>query len=63
MNKLVAYLRESIAEMKKVAWPTKKQTTTYTLIVIGLALGTAITLGILDFVFNIGLEKIIELYG
>ena len=60
MNKLTTYLRESVAEMKKVAWPTKKQTTTYTLIVIGMSVGTAILLGILDYVFNIGLEKIIK---
>lgn len=60
MNKLTNYLRESVSEMKKVSWPTKKQTTTYTLIVIGMSLGTAIFLGILDYIFNIGLEKIIK---
>ena len=46
--------------MKKVVWPTKKQTTTYTLIVIGLSLGVAIFFGILDYAFNLGLEKIIK---
>lgn len=60
MNKLTNYLRESVSEMKKVSWPTKKQTTTYTLIVIGMSLGTAIFLGVLDYVFNIGLEQIIK---
>lgn len=60
MNKLTTYLRESVAEMKKVAWPTKKQTIDYTLIVIGLSLGTAAVLGILDYFFNIGLEQIIK---
>ena len=60
MNKLTTYLRESVSEMKKVSWPTKKQTTTYTLIVIGMSLGTAIFLGVLDYFFNIGLEQIIK---
>ena len=60
MNKLTTYLRESVSEMKKVSWPTKKQTTTYTLIVIGMSLGTAIFLGALDYFFNIGLEQIIQ---
>ena len=60
MNKLTNYLRESVSEMKKVSWPTKKQTTTYTLIVIGMSLGTAIFLGALDYFFNIGLEQIIQ---
>ena len=58
--KLKTYLKESVAEMKKVVWPTKKQTTTYTLIVIGLSLGIAVFFGILDYVFNLGLEKVIK---
>lgn len=60
ITKLTFYLKESVAEMKKVVWPTKKQTTTYTLIVIGLSLGIAVFFGILDYVFNLGLEKIIK---
>jgi preprotein translocase subunit SecE len=60
MNKLTTYLHESIAEMKKVVWPTKKQTTTYTLIVIGLSLGIAFILGALDYIFNIGLTQLIK---
>lgn len=60
MNKITSYFKESAAEMKKVVWPTKKQTTTYTIIVIGLSLGIALFFGILDYVFNIGLEQIIK---
>lgn len=60
ITKIKTYLKESIVEMKKVVWPTKKQTTTYTLIVIGLSLGIAVFFGILDYVFNLGLEKIIK---
>jgi len=60
MNKLTNYLKDAVAEMRKVSWPTKKQTTMYTMIVIGMSLGTAIVLGILDFFLNIGLEQIIK---
>ncbi len=60
MNKITNYFKESAAEMKKVVWPTKKQTTTYTIIVIGLSLGIALFFGILDYAFNIGLEQIIK---
>jgi len=60
MSKLINYLKDSVAEMKKVAWPTKKQTTSYTLIVIGMSIGTALLLGILDYIFTIGLEQIIK---
>ncbi|MFA4831141.1 MAG: preprotein translocase subunit SecE [Patescibacteria group bacterium] len=60
IKKIKDYLKESIGEMKKVVWPTKKQTTNYSLIVIAMSLGTAIFFGILDYAFNIGLESIIS---
>ncbi len=42
--------------MKKVTWPTKKETYKYTLLVIGISIGVAIFLGILDYIFTIGFE-------
>lgn len=59
VNKIVNYVKSSIEEMKKVSWPTKKQTYEYTMLVIGISLGTAAVLGALDLVFNIGLENIL----
>jgi preprotein translocase subunit SecE len=61
MNKLASYLKSSIEEMKKVTWPTKKETYNYTLMVIGISLGVALFLGVLDYLFNLGLEQLI--YG
>ncbi|MFA5753913.1 MAG: preprotein translocase subunit SecE [Patescibacteria group bacterium] len=60
MNKLTTYLKESVLEMKKVTWPTKKETYNYTLLVIGISLGVAIFLGILDFIFTQGFQLIIN---
>lgn len=59
MSKISNYIRESIAEMKKVTWPTKKETYNYTLLVIGISIGTAIFLGILDYIFSTGFQFII----
>ncbi len=59
MSKISRYLQESLEEMKKVTWPTKKETYNYTLLVIGISLAVAAFLGILDFIFNLGLEKLI----
>ncbi|MCX6796353.1 MAG: preprotein translocase subunit SecE [Candidatus Falkowbacteria bacterium] len=59
MSKITDYLKGSIEEMKKVTWPTKKETKNYTFLVIGISLGMAAFLGLLDYVFNMGLEKII----
>lgn len=49
--KLVNYVKSSFEEMKKVTWPTKKETYNYTLLVIGISLVVAIFLGALDYVF------------
>jgi preprotein translocase subunit SecE len=59
-NKLVNYIKESKAELKKVIWPTKKETIQHTLLVIGISLGVAAILGALDYVFSWGIEYIIN---
>lgn len=59
-NKLTNYLRDSYQELKKVVWPTKKETLNHTLLVIGISLGVAIFLGVLDFLFTWLLEKYIK---
>ncbi len=59
MNKLTSYIQESIAEMKKVTWPTKKETRNYTILVIAISIGVALFLGLLDYIFTTGFELII----
>lgn len=59
MSKLTNYLKGSLEEMKKVTWPTKKETKNYTLLVIGISLGVAAFLGALDFIFSKGFELIL----
>ena len=59
MNKITKYLKASIEEMKKVAWPTKKETYNYTILVISVSLGVALFLGLLDIIFNYGLQFLI----
>lgn len=56
-NALVKYLSEAKTELKKVTWPTRKETLNYTLIVIALCVGLALFLGAVDF----GLTKALEL--
>lgn len=45
--------------MRKVAWPTKREIVQHTALVVGLSLVVAAFLGALDYVFNIGLERLI----
>jgi len=57
--KLTNYIKASTEEMKKVTWPTKKETYNYTLLVIGISLAVSAFLGALDFIFNFALKFII----
>ena len=47
-----SFLGEVKAEMKKVSWPTKKETTKNTMAVIGISFVVAAFLGGLDILFT-----------
>ena len=48
---VAGFFRESLAELRKVHWPTREQTTQMTIMVIIFSLATGVVLGGLDFVF------------
>lgn len=58
-NNIKNFLRESRQELKRVNWPTRGETIKYTLFVIFFSIAVAAFLGVLDFVFVQGLEKVI----
>ncbi len=60
MSKFTQYIKDSVAEMKKVTWPTKKQTYHYTILVVGISITTAAFLGALDWIFSLGLKVLIK---
>lgn len=59
-SKISNYIRESIAELKKVTWPTKKQTVNYTLLIIGISLAVAFFIGVIDYILSLGVEQVIK---
>lgn len=59
-NKIINYIKESKDELKKVVWPSRQETTKYTILVIGISLGVAFFLGILDLGLNFVLEQVIK---
>lgn len=59
MHKFIQYLKDSRSELKKVAWPSKEETTKHTLIVIGVSLFMAIFLGAVDYLLNVILQLVI----
>ena len=56
---VTSYFKEVRAEMKHVSWPSRRQAAVYTAVVIGVSLGVAIYLGVLDYLFAIVIQKII----
>ena len=59
MQAIKDYFQGSLAEMKKVVWPGKKQTRNYTIVVIVMSIGIAVFFGVLDYIFNLGLGHLI----
>ncbi|MBU2564619.1 preprotein translocase subunit SecE [Patescibacteria group bacterium] len=57
LKKIGTFLKETRVELKKVNWPTRKETVKYTLIVIGVSIAVAIFLGGLDFLFTVLISK------
>ena len=62
-NRLAKYIYGSYVEMKKVTWPTRKETTRLTIVVILISLAVAAFLGALDFIFSLGVENIITIFN
>jgi preprotein translocase subunit SecE len=57
LNRLKKYLQESYREIHRVNWPTRHKTVNLTLVVIGISLGVAVFLGLLDLLFTFLLES------
>ena len=55
-----SYFVGSYRELKKVTWPTKKQTINYSVLVIAMSIGVALFFSILDYIFDIGFKFIIK---
>ena len=59
MEKTIEYIKEVIAESKKVTWPTRRQTISFTLTVLVISIVVAYYLGLLDFLFGQGLKLLL----
>lgn len=60
LNQFFNYLKESKEELKKVSWPTRKETLNYTLIVIIISSIIAVFLGFADFLLTKGLSLLLK---
>lgn len=60
LNKITSFFKEIGLEMKKVTWPTKKDTLMNTVTVILISVAFAIFLGGLDIIIRDLIQKIIS---
>jgi preprotein translocase subunit SecE len=57
------YVREVIGEVKKVTWPTRKETTVTTIMVLIMVVLAAIFFLLVDMVLSWGMQHVLGLGG
>lgn len=62
MQSVLTFLREAKVELLRVNWPSRKQITQYTVLVIVISLVTALFLGGLDYLFSFLVERYLLIY-
>ncbi len=61
MSKLSNYIKETRAEFTHVNWPSRSQTIAFTILVVAISAIVAYMLGLFDFIFSQGLQKLLHL--
>ena len=51
-NKIQQYINETVGELRKVTWPTRKEATSLTMVVLIVMVSMSLFLGLLDFLFT-----------
>ena len=51
-NAIQRFFKETIGELRKVSWPTRKEATNLTIVVLAVTVGMSAFLGLLDFLFS-----------
>jgi preprotein translocase subunit SecE len=59
-NKINNFIKEAIAELKKVIWPTKKELKNSTIVVITTIIIASIFIGLVDIFFTKALTLFME---
>jgi len=60
-NPAVAYIQDSVLELRKVTWPTKQQAFKLTLIVLGFCVVASLFIGAIDFALKMGYGELLNL--
>ena len=57
-KRIVKFMREVVAELRRVVWPTKQQVTTYTGVVLTFVVIMALLIFVIDYAAGAGVMKI-----
>ncbi len=60
LTKASEYFKGAYSEMKRVVWPTRKQTIHYSIAVVALSIGIAVFFAVLDYFFGLGLSWLVR---
>ncbi len=60
-NPLLRYFQEAREELRKVTWPSQQEVILYSSLVIIISVVMAAYLGLLDWIFTLGLEELVKL--
>lgn len=52
MQKIVKFLKETVAEMKKVTWPTRQEIIGSTIVTVVVSVIVSIFIGVVDFALD-----------
>ena len=51
-NAIQKYISETVGELRKVTWPTRKEATSLTIIVLVVTISFGLYLGLMDYLFS-----------
>ncbi|MGL5831054.1 MAG: preprotein translocase subunit SecE [Candidatus Altimarinota bacterium] len=60
-NAATNYFQDSVAELKKVTWPSKSKAFRLSLIVLAFCFSAALVIGVVDFLLNEGYGQLLIL--
>ena len=60
-GRIAGAFKNMASELKKVAWPSKKDLINYSIVVIGFVVGLALIVGLLDTASSVVVKQLIEL--
>jgi preprotein translocase subunit SecE len=60
MTQLTKYVRATLAELRQVAWPSRQEALTYTVLVIVISAVVALYVGAFDYLFSQGINALVN---